>query len=418
MTSTSDGLVRAAVRAEPSFFPNDTEAVWTLEERRHVYIAADEERAGGGLVTLFVEDLEARVAGIAARGIEPAVDETYSNGVRKVTYHDEDGNEIGFGGRPKRRRVRAMARTHYFPADQVHFTWDEGNEPVITVESGDTVVVHTRDVSDNQITPESTKADIDRLDWDRVYPLAGPIAVDGAEPGDTLAVEVLDIHTEGWGWTAILPGLGLLADDFPNAYLRVFDISGGQFARIESAAIPLDPFLGTMGVCPEGAEAQPVMPPGTFGGNMDTRQLNQGTTLFLPVQVPGALFSTGDAHGCQGDGEVCVTGLEAPMYASLRFTLEKGRSIPAPQYRTAGRPSPVGPLYGTTGVGGDLYAAAQDAVRAMVEHVSGTYGLSPGGRLPAREPVRRPADLGDRRRRPVHRQRAAAGDGVHGRLPG
>ena len=79
-----------------------------------------------------------------------------------------------------------MARTHYFPADQVHFTWDEGNEPVLTVESGDTVVVHTRDVSDNQITPESTTADIDRLDWDRVYPLAGPIAVEGAEPGDTL----------------------------------------------------------------------------------------------------------------------------------------------------------------------------------------------------------------------------------------
>jgi catechol 2,3-dioxygenase-like lactoylglutathione lyase family enzyme len=84
--------------AEPSFFPNDTEAVWTLEEQRHVYVELDDERAGGGLVTLFVEDLEARVAGIAARGIEPAVDETYSNGVRKVTYRDEDGNEIGFGG--------------------------------------------------------------------------------------------------------------------------------------------------------------------------------------------------------------------------------------------------------------------------------------------------------------------------------
>ena len=120
-----------------------------------------------------------------------------------------------------------MARTHYFPADQVHFTWDEGNEPVLTVESGDTVVVHTRDVSDNQITPESTTADIDRLDWDRVYPLAGPIAVEGAEPGDVLAVEVLDLHTEGWGWTAILPGLGLLPDDFPDAHLRIFDISDG-----------------------------------------------------------------------------------------------------------------------------------------------------------------------------------------------
>src|SRR5215207_8158106 len=94
-----------------------------------------------------------------------------------------------------------MARTHYFPSDVVHFTWDEGREPVMTVESGDTVVVHTRDVSDNQITPESTTADIDRLDWDRVYPLAGPIAIADAEPGDTLAVEVLDLHTEGWGWT-------------------------------------------------------------------------------------------------------------------------------------------------------------------------------------------------------------------------
>jgi acetamidase/formamidase len=267
--------------------------------------------------------------------------------------------------------------THYFPDDRVHFQWDTGNEPVIEIASGDTVVIHTRDVSDNQIGPDSDPTAIESLDWDRVYPLAGPIAVQGADPGDVLAVEVLDIHTEGWGWTAILPELGLLPDDFPDAYLRVFDISNGEFAQLESATIPLDPFLGTMGVCPAGAKEQAIMPPGTFGGNMDTRQLNQGTTLFLPVQVPGANFSTGDAHGMQGDGEVCVTGLEAPMYVSLRFTLEKGRSIPAPQYRTAGRPSPVGPLYGTTGVGGDLYKAAQDATRAMVEHISKTYGLTP-----------------------------------------
>jgi acetamidase/formamidase len=95
------------------------------------------------------------------------------------------------------------------------------------------------------------------------------------------------------------------------------------------------------------------------------------------VQVPGAMFSTGDAHGCQGDGEVCVTGLEAPMYASLRFTLEKGRTIPAPQYRVTQLPPVVGPQYGTTGVGGDLYKAAQDAVRAMVEHVSSAYAMTP-----------------------------------------
>ena len=133
----------------------------------------------------------------------------------------------------------------------------------------------------------------------------------------------------------------------------------------EDIVIPLTPFMGTMGVCPGDASAQPVMPPGNFGGNMDTRQLTAGTTLYLPVHVAGALFSTGDAHGCQGDGEICVTGLESPMFATMRFRVEKGRSIPSPQYRT-----PPGsltaqvdaaPWFGTTGVGGDLFVAAQDA---------------------------------------------------------
>src|SRR3954467_3839894 len=273
-----------------------------------------------------------------------------------------------------------MAETHYFPSDQVHFTWDAGNAPVLTVESGDTVVVHTRDVSDDQIGPDSTVDVIAGLDWDRVYPLAGPIAVDGAQPGDTLAVEILDVHTQGWGWTAILPGPGLLADDFPDAYLPIFAPTLGDVAYMrDDVAIPLEPFLGTMGVCPAGASAQPVMPPGNFGGDMDTRPLLRGTTLSLPVQVEGALFSCGDAHGCQGDGEVCVTGLEAPMFASLRFTLEKGRTIPSPQYRTAGPLTPrvdSAGFYGTTGVGPDLYAGAQNAVRAMIDHITADYGLS------------------------------------------
>ncbi len=272
-----------------------------------------------------------------------------------------------------------MPRTHHLHDKQVHFTWDAGNQPVLGIDSGDTVVVWTRDVSDNQIKPDSDTSVIDGLDWDRVYPLSGPIAIEGAEPGDTLAIEILDIHTQGWGWTAILPGLGLLPDDFPSAYLRVFDLSRGDAAYMrDDVAIPLEPFFGTMGVCPAGASAQPVMPPGTFGGNMDTRQLVRGATLYLPVQVEGALFSCGDAHGAQGDGEVCVTGLEAPMFAALRFTLEKGRQIPGPQYRT---PAPLtprvdsAPFYGTTGVGGDLYVAAQDAVRAMVDHIATTYDL-------------------------------------------
>ena len=99
-----------------------------------------------------------------------------------------------------------MASTHYCPTDRVHFTWDTGNEPLLTVADGDTVVFETRDVSDNQIGPGSDSSVIASLDWDRVYPLAGPVYVEGAEPGDTLAVEIVDLHTRGWGWTAILPG--------------------------------------------------------------------------------------------------------------------------------------------------------------------------------------------------------------------
>jgi acetamidase/formamidase len=243
------------------------------------------------------------------------------------------------------------------------------------------VVVRTRDVSDDQIGPDSTVDVIAGLDWDRVYPLAGPIAVEGAEPGDTLAVEVLDLHTQGWGWTAILPGLGLLSEDFPDPYLRIFDLSDGDLVHFrEDIKIPIEPFMGTMGVCPAGASAQPIMPPGTFGGNMDTRQLTRGTTLYLPVQAPGALFSCGDAHAAQGDGEVCVTGLESPMYGALRFTLHKDRPIPAPQYLTGGPLAPRvadAPWYGTTGVGPDLFVGAQEAVRAMVDHLSAEHGLSP-----------------------------------------
>ena len=159
------------------------------------------------------------------------------------------------------------------------------------------------------------------------WPARSPSAA--RSPGDTLAVEILDLHTRGWGWTAVLPGLGLLADDFAEPYLRIFDLTAGDVTHFrEDIVLPIEPFMGTMGVCPAGASAQPVMPPGRFGGNLDTRQLTAGTTLFLPVEAEGALFSCGDAHAMQGDGEVCVTGLESPMYGALRLTLHKDRAIP------------------------------------------------------------------------------------------
>ena len=274
-----------------------------------------------------------------------------------------------------------MAKTHYFPEDRVHYVWDNDQEPVLTVEPGDTVVYRTREVSDGQVTPDSTANDLANLNWEKLYPLAGPVAMRGAEPGDVLAVEVLDIHTVGWGWTAVLPGLGLLPEDFPDAYLKVFDLTNGDFTFFkDNIVIPIEPFFGTMGVSPTGPEKPVIMPPGPFGGNMDTRHITKGSVLYLPVQHAGALFSCGDAHAAQGDGEVCVTGIECAMHAALRFELVKNKSIPAPQFQTPGPLTPLvddGGWYATMGVNTDLMQATKDSVRAMVEHISTTYGLEP-----------------------------------------
>ena len=274
-----------------------------------------------------------------------------------------------------------MAETHYFPEDKVHYVWDNELDPALTVAPGDTVVYRTREVSDGQISPSSTTEDLAGLDWERLYPLAGPVAFEGAEPGDAVEVEVLDIHTEGWGWAAVLPGFGLLEEDFSEAYLKVFDLSPGDYTLFkDNIAIPIEPFFGTMGVSPVGSEKPLIMPPGPFGGNMDTRHLVKGSRILLPVQVSGALFSVGDAHAAQGDGEVCVTGIECPMYAALRFDLHKDRNLPAPQFATPGPLTPRvegGGWYATMGVNEDLMQAAKDSLRAMVEHISTTYHLEP-----------------------------------------
>lgn len=274
-----------------------------------------------------------------------------------------------------------MARTHYFPEDRVHYTWDRQGDPVLEVEPEDSVVYRTREVSDGQITRDSTAATIDNLDWSRVYPLAGPLAVKDAEPGDTLEIEVVDIHTEGWGWTAIIPGTGLLPEDFPDAYLKIFDLSAGDHTHFnDDIVLPIDPFLGTMGVCPDVSDKPAIMPPGNFGGNLDTRQLVRGSRLFLPVECAGALFSCGDAHAAQGDGEVCVTGIECPMYSVLRFELHKGYEIPAPQFQTPGELTPYSEgagWFATTGVGPDLMQNAKEAIRAMIAHLGREHGLKP-----------------------------------------
>lgn len=274
-----------------------------------------------------------------------------------------------------------MATTHFLEEGRVHYQWDRSLAPALEIAPGDTVVYRFRDVTDGQVHPGSKAEDLGALDWNRIYPLAGPVFVKGAKPGDVLEIEVLDLHPLGWGWSAILPGFGLLEQEFTKPYLHHWDLSNGTYAWFkEGIRIPLDPFCGTMGVAPAEPGPHPVMPAGKFGGNMDIRHLTAGSRLYLPVQVEGALFSAGDCHAAQGDGEVCVTAIECPMYGALRFHLHHGTSLPGPQFQVPG------PLtskydakgyYATTGISTDLMEAARQALRNMIAHMVEKYGLTP-----------------------------------------
>jgi acetamidase/formamidase len=275
-----------------------------------------------------------------------------------------------------------MASTHRLDAGTVHYEWNNALAPRLLIEPGDTVVFETRDAADGYYSPSSTHADVLARGPFRGHPLTGPVAVRGARPGDVLVVEILDVVPRApFGWTAIRPGRGLLPEaDFPTPFLQIWDVSDRAYARMGRAiAVPLEPFPGVMGTALDEPGGHSTMPPRKNGGNMDVKQLTAGTTLYLPVWVDGALFSVGDGHGAQGDGEVCVTAVEMNARVTLRFGLQTGRRLPEPRLRTGGPLAPranAGPWFATTAHGPDLFAAAQQAVRHMIDHLTAERGLS------------------------------------------
>jgi acetamidase/formamidase len=161
-------------------------------------------------------------------------------------------------------------------------------------------------------------------------PLTGPIFVDGAEPGDVLEVDILEVTHRGWGWTSVIPGLGFLRERFSTPYLFHWQLEGNESRSLAPAVVPLRPFCGVMGVAPAEPGEFRTRPPGIFGGNMDVRDLCSGARLYLPVLNRGALFSAGDAHAAQGDGEICINGIECPSDVTLRFHLHRKRPLAAP----------------------------------------------------------------------------------------
>ncbi|GIS88821.1 MAG: acetamidase [Gammaproteobacteria bacterium] len=205
----------------------------------------------------------------------------------------------------------------------------------------------------------------------------------GAEPGDILKVGIEHFVPSGWGWTAVIPGFGLLADQFTEPALHTWnydpnDLSPSVYGP--SGRVPLKPFCGTIGVAPATDGLHSVVPPRRVGGNMDIRDLCAGSVLYLPVEVEGALFSIGDTHAAQGDGEVCGTAIESPMSVGVKFDLIKKTPLAFPRYETAGPVTSHFDLKGyqvTTGIGADLMQGARDAVSGMIDLLSMQQGISP-----------------------------------------
>ena len=263
-----------------------------------------------------------------------------------------------------------------------HFGWDNANRPVLTVAPGEEVEFETVDSSGGQLSPASTVADVVALDFAKVNPVTGPVFIDGAEPGDAIKVTLLSFAPSGWGWTAIIPGFGLLADQFTEAALHIWKYDPASLAPAAygpGGRVPLKPFCGTIGLAPGEAGPHSIVPPRRVGGNMDIRDLSAGTELYLPVEVAGALFSIGDTHAAQGDGEVCGTAIESPMGVALRFDLVKDAKLAFPRYET---PGPVSRHFDekgyhvTTGIGPDLMAGARDAIGGMIDLLGALHGLA------------------------------------------
>lgn len=255
---------------------------------------------------------------------------------------------------------------------ETHARWSSTIEPVLTVPSGSVIKVATQEASANQLDINSTVEDLGTLSFDPIHPLTGPVFVEGAEPGDILKVTLHKVEMGDWGWTAIIPGFGFLADEFEEPYLKTFELGKDRKTAkfSENIEIPLKPFPGVMGVAPDTDEMLSTIPPRANGGNMDDPNMTEGSVIYFPVFVEGALFSIGDTHAAQGHGEVCGTAIEAPMNIIYEVEVIKdGRAITEPQYETE-------EYYAVTAFAETIDEAAKKATRFMIDYLEEEKGMS------------------------------------------
>jgi acetamidase/formamidase len=255
-----------------------------------------------------------------------------------------------------------------------HNAFDNSLPPVLTVASG---TVLTFECPGAPMPPDATVADLDRIDFSHPHNIAGPVAIEGARPGDALVVDILDIELpDDYGHTLFVPGVGLLPEELEGPYVQNFHFEDGHTTLGSGVRLPLEPFCGIMGVAPAEPGEHSTIPPRRVGGNIDVRDLVAGSQLMLPVEVDGALFSCGDGHAAQGDGEVCVTAIETSVRPTLRLSLLERAGLEAPRFTAPPRRRPAGERFGIAATGEDLFTTAQDAVRMMIAHLVETRGLT------------------------------------------
>ena len=271
-------------------------------------------------------------------------------------------------------------REHRLSAEPTHSVWDRDLEPRLAIAPGDVVRMECVDASGGQVRRDSKLEDFLAIDRTRIHALTGPIAIEGAQAGDVMQVDVVEVAHHGWAWSSVLSGLGFLDQRFSEPYLFHWKLETDVSRSLAPAVVPLRPFCGVMGVAPAAPGKFRTRPPGPFGGNMDVRELSAGATLYLPVLNDGALFSAGDAHAAQGDGEVCINGMECPADVTLRFSLHKRRPLAGPIVESAGRVGEEGPEDGAEWIvvesGTDAFETAQAATSRMIDLLAATWGFS------------------------------------------
>jgi len=267
---------------------------------------------------------------------------------------------------------------HELSAEPTHSVWDRSLDPRLHIEPGDEVSFRCLDASGGQVRPGMTTAEYLSIDRTRIHALTGPVWIEGSEPGDVLEIEVLATRHSGWGWSSIVEGLGFLKERFDEPYLFHWNLDGQSTSSLVPAVVPLRPFLGVMGVARAEDGRFRTRPPGPFGGNLDVRELCAGSRLYLPVFNRGALFSCGDGHAAQGDGEVCINGIECPLDVTLRFHLHKDRPLSGPiveSSEAAARDS-CSDSWVVVETGVDLAEAARAATGRMIDLLVSHWGFT------------------------------------------